>query len=215
VYLRNLVTDGDESPKFNDVLASASITAFEKFQRDCDHREIDVGIQHRNHLFFEWQRMRAYQLAIPALAVLPELASLEAYITAAASETLTESGVHAEIAQAVEIGSLAVNIWTAVHRDGASHPMHNHEHSILSGVYYAKCPKGAGALELIDPREEVLGAIPKGFASNLRYDVKAGDLILFPPWLKHRALPTKGSDERVTYSFNVSGSWNFTADVTL
>jgi hypothetical protein len=107
------VTDGDESDAFNSVLADASIAAFGNFNSQCDHQGVErADVQHRNHLFFEHQRLRAYQFAIPDIAALPELARLETHITTAALETLKESGVHSDITRAVEIGALSVDIWT-------------------------------------------------------------------------------------------------------
>ena len=35
-------------------------------------------------------------------------------------------------------------MWASVHSDGSAHPYHSHRDALLSGVYFADCPEGAG-----------------------------------------------------------------------
>ena len=46
-----------------------------------------------------------------------------------------------------------INCWGIVNDKYASNVVHNHPHSILSGVYYVQAPENSGDLFFRDPRE--------------------------------------------------------------
>lgn len=181
-----------------------------------------------NNTFFEWQRLRAFQHAIPGLAHSSEFAWLEEHIAAAAVAMLRALAVPERIATAIELGVLGIDAWAAVHTRGAAHGAHVHEQVGVSGVFYLATPRDAGALRLHDPRGTYYsglvgesdgfgagsGATAMALGAEAESDIvihpAAGDLILFPPWLIHSVLPTSGEDERVTISFNVHGEWGTT-----
>ena len=177
-----------------------------------------------NDRFFEWQRVRAFQHAVPGLAHSPEFTWLEENIAKAAVQTLRAASAPENVVSAVELGSLGIDAWAAVHAHGADHGAHVHEGVMLSGVYYLQTPADAGVLRLHDPRTECfatsVGATDDddgGGRDFSAHDVvitpRAGDLVLFPPWLRHSVDPTPGDEERVTLSFNVHGTWEISLDV--
>jgi len=91
-----------------------------------------------------------------------------------------------------------------------SHLPHTHPYQLVSGVYYSRVPKGAGAIIFEDPR----GPLPP-FENRIIYNPKEGDLIIFPSWLLHQVTPTQGDEERISFSCNIPGEWERSTDVSI
>ena len=87
--------------------------------------------------------------------------------------------------------------WFAVHRNLDYHGLHTHTGDLVVAVFYAKSSPESGSLILKDPR----GWIPP-FGHTREIKPVAGQLVLFPAWLPHSALPTTGDDPRVMFAFN-------------
>ena len=90
---------------------------------------------------------------------------------------------------------------------------HTHGHSVISGIYYLKTPTNCGRLCFYNPAQEGIGylwlsCIKKFTTQNSpvwKIDVKEGDLILFPSWLKHGVDPNLNKKEdRISLAFNIS-----------
>ena len=117
---------------------------------------------------------------------------------------------------------LSIDLWATVQRGkGAHHMFHVHDGALVSGVYYSSCPLGCAPLVLRRPmlncndddsREE------KEDEEEMNDDdviihPNNGQLILFPPWLKHGVpMATNGQKTgaeldllpRVSWAFNLT-----------
>lgn len=106
--------------------------------------------------------------------------------------------------------SLAMtDCWLNVMSQQATHSLHLHPLSFISGTYYVAVPRGAGMLKFEDPRlSRLMAAPPKrsDAPAALRPFVsartRAGDLVLFESWLRHEVPPGRFAGERVSISFN-------------
>jgi uncharacterized protein (TIGR02466 family) len=99
--------------------------------------------------------------------------------------------------------------WVNINPRGASHGLHLHPLSSLSGTYYVRTPPGSPGLKFEDPRlDRFMAAPPRRPDSALEnrpwvtMPVRAGEFLLFESWLRHEvpANPVRG--ERVSISFN-------------
>lgn len=95
-------------------------------------------------------------------------------------------------------------MWASVHSDGSAHPYHSHRDALLSGVYFADCPEGAG--------DFIAGSAmpPDPLSVEYRVAPSTGTLLIFPSNLPHRVAPStsKPSRPRVSISFNLEGAWD-------
>jgi len=106
--------------------------------------------------------------------------------------------------------------WYHLTRDGGYTAQHNHPMASWSGVYCvdpgdtAPGQAGNGALRFtesrttagmyLDPGNSQLRE-PFGFG-DLAFDLKPGQLLLFPSYLLHEVAPYHGQRERITVAFN-------------
>lgn len=113
-------------------------------------------------------------------------------------------------------------MWFQCSRAGAFHDVHTHGNCSWSGVYIVQIDDtserikhpvyGAanGVTRLYGPPFQTLGGafMDAGNAYLLppSHDVEpiAGQLLIFPSWLAHQAMPYDGEHERVIVSFNAS-----------
>lgn len=111
---------------------------------------------------------------------------------------------------------MKVDAWYHVTRFGGFHASHNHPMASWSGVYCVDpgdTPDGypdSGVLSLHNPHamanmfidaSNAKLAHPYGSA-GYGIHFKAGDLVLFPAWLWHQAMPYFGTRPRITAAFN-------------
>ena len=114
-------------------------------------------------------------------------------------------------------------MWVSIHEGCSAHMPHVHESSSVSGVYYVHVPPGSGSLVLEDSR----GARTP-FGNRVVHEPRAGEFVVFPPWLIHHVQSTCGGDSkkannaavgvsgaRISISFNVAGDWTRTADSSI
>lgn len=100
------------------------------------------------------------------------------------------------------------NMWFNINKKGSFNTLHNHQGSILSGVYYVDVPDaGMGNIEFLrdDDYQYYMPQLKKynQFTSQkASYTPKTGMLLIFPSWLKHQVLPNNSDKERVSISFN-------------
>ena len=106
---------------------------------------------------------------------------------------------------------LAVTAWANVNRHGHYNRHHTHANNHWSGVYYVDLGRPDetvspnGAIEFIDPRPAVGVYELAGAASVSTWTVQpqAGEMLLFPSWLRHGVLPFYGEGERISIAFNL------------
>lgn len=107
--------------------------------------------------------------------------------------------------------------WANVSPTGSHNNLHAHPGNAWAAVYYVTTGAGegesAGALYLEDPRFPMnamhvpalraLGADGQPQSSQLELKARAGDLIVFPAWLRHGVRVHKGSGERISVALNI------------
>lgn len=101
------------------------------------------------------------------------------------------------------------NSWCVKHEKNDVAELHNHDNSILSGVYYFQTPKNSG--DIIFHRSTATNSvftktltIPTNINLN-EYKMKAeeGTLLLFPSHLLHKTEPNLSNKNRYCLAFNV------------
>jgi len=106
--------------------------------------------------------------------------------------------------------ALEIFMWAGIHEGCVSHVAHYHPDSAISGTYYVAVPENSGELILSDPR----GLLPPFGRSHI-HNPKAGEVILFPSWLRHEVSPSCSvKSPRIALSFNVIGEISATNDAT-
>lgn len=101
------------------------------------------------------------------------------------------------------------SLWVNVLEPGGGHSAHIHPHAVVSGTYYVRVPRGAGALKLEDPRLPLMMAAPPRHAraslenrSFVYVAPKAGLLLLWESWLRHEVVAGTAKTQRISVSFN-------------
>ena len=100
------------------------------------------------------------------------------------------------------------NIWINVNPPGAYNQLHNHQGSVLSGVYYVQAEEGQGNIqfERNDDAEYFLPLNNKKQTyfncTRATYKAKSNALYIFPGWLKHSVESNKTGTDRISISFN-------------
>ncbi len=101
------------------------------------------------------------------------------------------------------------NLWLNVMPKGGFHSGHIHPHSVLSGTYYARTPKGAAAIRFEDPRLPMMMAAPmrrEDAPDALRPFVymtpEEGTALFWESWLRHEVVRNDSSRPRISVSFN-------------
>ena len=116
--------------------------------------------------------------------------------------------------QAAELSKrkLGIFAWAGVHEGCSRHSSHFHEDAAVSGSFYLVVPEedAGGAFVADDPR----GPRPP-FDNRIRHRPRPGELLLFPPWVRHSVEPagacgggaasssSSTSKARVAISFNL------------
>jgi uncharacterized protein (TIGR02466 family) len=102
----------------------------------------------------------------------------------------------------------AVFCWATVGGNSALfHPPHTHKNSRLSAVYYPTFPEGSSPLTLMDKRG--------GMENSFDVLPEPGEMVVFPSWVQHYVAPCEMEEWRVSWSCNLPGEWEDTADMNL
>ena len=106
--------------------------------------------------------------------------------------------------------------WTAINQKGDAHHSHIHPNCIFSCVYYVQANSGDFQIKM------PMSRIQEGY--NISYNVlqknifncrtinlqvKTGDIVIFPGWCEHQALPNEDDSPRIILGTNyfVTGSF--------
>lgn len=103
-----------------------------------------------------------------------------------------------------------IEMWANRHRRNSVTLEHMHGAQIC-GAYYLTYPPDSGRLIFRSPLEYALcgglqvdvAEATKDDASLHHVDIAAGDVVLFPGWLKHLTEPSRSDEDRVVVSFNM------------
>tara|TARA_B110000093_G_C12858521_1_gene362395 strand:- start:200 stop:799 length:600 start_codon:yes stop_codon:yes gene_type:complete len=102
--------------------------------------------------------------------------------------------------------------WLNINRKHNFMRHHNHNKSLLSGVYYIKTPKNSGDLEFNSPVADHKYVVDSDcikdfndFNSNTWIvPAEESKLVLFPSWLVHFVQPNFSDEDRISLSFDCS-----------
>ena len=101
------------------------------------------------------------------------------------------------------------NMWINVMPKGGFHSGHIHPHSVLSGAYYARTPKGAAAIRFEDPRLAMMMAspprrkdAPRHLQSFVYMAPEEGTALIWESWLRHEVVRNESARPRISVSFN-------------
>jgi hypothetical protein len=153
---------------------------------------------------------------------LPEWQDFIRFIVASLGQTVKGANIEAWGGQEPELRVGIEGMWFQCSRDGAFHDVHTHGNCSWSSVYIVQIDEpeervkhpvyGAanGVTRLYGPPFEALGGayvdLGNAYLQPPSMDVAPleGQLLLFPSWLAHQALPYNGEKERIIISFNAS-----------
>jgi hypothetical protein len=110
--------------------------------------------------------------------------------------------------------------WANINPTGGLNSPHTHPNNFLSGVYYVSLPANSGQIVFADPRPQAASILPpagkwnKYVGNEIKLEVKAGRMVIFPAWLAGRmvifpawlvhSVPVNRSpEERISVSFNL------------
>lgn len=99
--------------------------------------------------------------------------------------------------------------WANVNGKGAFNAPHGHVDYHLSGSYYVTAPTASargGAIEFLNPAGALSPVLEFGrrmVDPHIRVLPKAGQLLIFPSYLRHWVYPNHEDSDRVSIAFNV------------
>lgn len=153
---------------------------------------------------------------------LPEWQDLVSFIVASIGETVKQANHSAWGGKSMELQVGIEGMWFQYSHEGAFHDVHTHGNCSWSGVYMVQIDAsqqrethpvyGAanGVTRLYGPPFTALGGafvdVGNAYLMPPHHDIEPlpGQLLLFPSWLAHQALPYGGEKERIIISFNAS-----------
>jgi len=153
---------------------------------------------------------------------LPEWQEFVGFIVSSIGRTAQDANQEAWAGQTFDIRVGIEGMWFQCSRAGAFHDIHTHGNCSWSGVYIVQIDNPAkrvshpvygdanGVTRLYGPMFERLGGafvdVGNAYLQTPHQDVAPlpGQLLLFPSWLPHNAMPYDGELERVIVSFNAS-----------
>lgn len=153
---------------------------------------------------------------------LPEWEQLVRFIVDSLRQTvvLANQGVWPEATPGLQIALRG--IWFQIANQGSHHDVHTHGNCSWSGVYCVQVDDtgkrrahrllGAtnGVTRFYGPHFNHLGGAHMDFgnaylqAAHLDVEPMPGQLVVFPSWLPHQAMPYDGEADRIIVSFNAS-----------
>ena len=99
--------------------------------------------------------------------------------------------------------------WSAVNHKGDAHHLHLHPNTVFSCVYYAQANSGDFQIKMPMSRiQDGYNFSYKILQNNIfnsrtyNASVKTGDILIFPGWLEHQALPNEDDAPRIIIGTN-------------
>lgn len=153
---------------------------------------------------------------------IPEWQDFVRFLVSSLGETVKQANMEAWAGQELELKVGIEGMWFQCSRGGAFHDVHTHGNCSWSSAYIVQIDEpekrvahpvyGAanGVTRLYGPPFAALGGafVDAGNAYLLPPSVDVepvpGQLVLFPSWLAHQAMPYDGEKERIIISFNAS-----------
>jgi uncharacterized protein (TIGR02466 family) len=151
---------------------------------------------------------------------LPEFHALVQFIAQSLQTTLQQANAAVWPRGRHALQLELVGLWFQIQNGAAFHDVHTHGNCSWSGVYYVQIDALEqrqahpdlgllnGATRFYSPMFPLLGGaymdMGNAFMQQATLDVTpvAGDLVLFPAFLPHKALPYSGDKDRIVVSFN-------------
>jgi uncharacterized protein (TIGR02466 family) len=153
---------------------------------------------------------------------LPEWDALVRFIVDGLRQTvaLANQGAWPEATPGLQIALRG--LWFQIANRGSHHDVHTHGNCSWSGVYCLQVDDDAqrqahpllgatnGVTRFYGPHFNHLGGAHMDFgnaylqAAHLDVPPRLGQLVVFPSWLPHQAMPYDGENDRVIVSFNAS-----------
>ena len=98
--------------------------------------------------------------------------------------------------------------WLNYTKSDQFHHQHNHQNSYISGVFYISADKEVDSITFYKPNPEEriklhVTKLNPFNSTNLRFPVETGNVFLFPSRLIHGVDRKKGTNTRISLSFNV------------
>jgi uncharacterized protein (TIGR02466 family) len=108
------------------------------------------------------------------------------------------------------ISDVRLDMWVNINKHSNHNAMHNHapyNGSVLSGVYYVKCPKNSGNINLFDPRYFVTNALDMQYYNDSNmywfFEPIENMMLIFPSWLHHSVDQNQSDEDRISIAFNI------------
>jgi hypothetical protein len=111
------------------------------------------------------------------------------------------------VARCTKFRAEFIEMWANRHRRESFTLEHMHGAHVC-GAYYLRFPPGSGRLIFRSPLEyTTCGCLlldsAEGAEAVHAMDIKAGEVVLFPGWLKHFTEPSRSDGDRIVISFNM------------
>jgi hypothetical protein len=153
---------------------------------------------------------------------IPEWQDFVRFLVNSLGETVKKANREAWAGRDLELQVAIEGMWFQCSREGAFHDVHTHGNCSWSSAYIVQIDEpskrvahpvyGAanGVTRLYGPPFSALGGafvdVGNAYLQPPHVDIEPvpGQLLLFPSWLAHQALPYNGEKERVIISFNAS-----------
>jgi uncharacterized protein (TIGR02466 family) len=151
---------------------------------------------------------------------LPEFQALLQFIAASIQATAQQANAGVWPSGRHGLQLELTGVWFQIQNGAAFHDIHTHGNCSWSGVYYVQIDPPAqrqahaelgalnGATRFYSPMFPLLGGahidMGNAFLQQATLDVtpNEGDLVLFPAFLPHKAMPYAGERDRIIVSFN-------------
>ena len=102
-----------------------------------------------------------------------------------------------------------IQYWVQDYKKDHDHTLHCHPQSTIAGTYYIRSNQNAGKLSFSNPNSNLISTTRSNNDSDRHaeefYNIKPkrGLLVLFPPWLLHKVIPSYEENcIRTSFSFN-------------
>ena len=153
---------------------------------------------------------------------IPEWQDFVGFLVSSLGETAKQANREAWAGREMKLKVGIEGMWFQHSRGGAFHDVHTHGNCSWSSAYIVQIDEqrqrvshpvyGAanGATRLYGPHFSALGGafvdVGNAYLQPPHQDIEPvpGQLLLFPSWLSHQAMPYDGEKERIIISFNAS-----------